>query len=240
MAASLSNEGKVEFQGTYGKAIRDPENPTVVVDAGASPSTNGDLRIEYVPAINFWRSEISTKDTISYANAQLFYHGSAGPRGNFVQISDYRGTAGGWLLQLKQEKQFYNTQAKNKELTGTVISFDQSWANSTRAASQAPIVSKDVIRIDNIGESYNLAQASQGTGEGTWSIIFGGSIENKAGKADTLSPRLDTQLNPVSDPLVENQPIYQNSAISLSIPGKSAIDPVPYKTVLTWMLSELP
>ncbi|EOH94986.1 hypothetical protein UAW_02065 [Enterococcus haemoperoxidus ATCC BAA-382] len=236
---SHSDSGKVKFSGEYPKGIVDPEHPNKGVDPGPSPSTDGALRFDFVPQLNFWNNVISEKDQVYHANAQLFLDGT-GARGNFVQLSDYREKGSGWSLQVRQETQLINASTKNKELKGSVISFDQSWTNSINSPSYAPNVSKEVIHINNIGETYDLAQAKPGTGEGTWSIIFGASIDNGQGKKDTLSPRIDQSGQPFLDSDFNNQPIYQNSAVSLFIPGKTKKDPVHYQTMLTWILSELP
>ncbi len=220
------------------EGIRDPENPGTIVDPGPSPSTEGRLRIDFVPQLNFGKYAITNKDMTYPVNAQLFKDGTK-PRGNFVQVSDYRGGQQGWTLQVRQESQFRNETAKNPELNGAVISFDKSWVNSTRDQSEAPIVSKEIIRLSNIGETYNLAEAKQGTGFGTWSISFGASADNKNSIASTLSPRL-LKDEPVLDAAFGNQQVYENSAVTLSIPGATKRDPVPYSTVLTWIIAELP
>lgn len=231
--------GKIRFEGEYDQILKDPEHPENEVDPGDSPSTKGDLRIDFVPQFEFWQNEKTTTDAVYLGNAQLF-HGKLGARGNFVQVSDYRGTGKGWSLQVRQETQFKNDNTENKELNGAVISLDQSWANSTRSKEEAPIVQKDVIRIDNIGQTYNLAEAKPGSGEGTWSIIFGASAENDQGKKESLTPRLDKEGNPIMDPNFDNKPMYKNDALKLSIPGATKKDPVTYQTVITWILSELP
>ncbi|WP_375270020.1 WxL domain-containing protein [Enterococcus sp. DIV0212c] len=236
---SPSESGKIKFNGEYPKGVVDPEHPDKEVNPGPSPTTEGSLRFDFVPQLNFWSNVISEKDQVYYANAQLFLDGT-GARGNFVQLSDYREKGSGWSLQVRQETQLTNESAQNKELKGSVISLDQSWTNSINSASYAPNVSKEVIHINNIGETYDLAQAKPGTGEGTWSIIFGASIDNGQGRKDTLSPRIDQHGQPFLDPGFNNQPIYQNNAVSLSIPGKTKKDPVHYQTMLTWILSELP
>lgn len=220
------------------QGIRDPENPGTLVDPGPSPSTQGRLRIDFVPQLNFGQYAITNKDMTYPVNAQLFKD-STPARGNFIQVSDYRGGLQGWTLQVRQESQFKNETAKNPELNGAVISFDKSWVNSTRDQSEAPIVSKEIIRLSNIGETYNLADAKQGTGFGTWSISFGASAENKSSVASTLSPRL-LKDKPVLDPAFNNQQVQENSAITLSVPGATKRDPVPYSTVLTWIIAELP
>ena len=238
-ASAQTGKGIVDIEANYEQQVVDPENPQEKVDPGESPNTSGDLRIDFVPQLNFGRNKISSKDEIYLGNAQLF-HGETGARGNFVQVSDYRGTGSGWLLQVKQETQFRNESAKNKELNGAVISFNQSWTNSTRPENESPIVSKDIVHIDNIGEMYNLAEAKKGTGEGTWSISFGASIQNKNDQKNSLSPRVNPDGEPELDSNFDNKPIYKNEALSLSIPGNTKKDSVNYQTVITWILSELP
>ncbi|MEI5992308.1 hypothetical protein A5881_003864 [Enterococcus termitis] len=238
-AREHSSNGKIQFNGEYPKGIVDPENPIKPVNPGTSPSTDGPLRFDFVPQLNFWSNEVSDKDQTYFANAQLFLDGT-GARGSFVQISDYRENKSGWRLQLRQETQLKNEITKNKELKGAIISLDQSWTNSVNDSTYSPNVSKEVIHINNIGETYDLAQAKADTGEGTWSIIFGATIDNKQGRKDSLSPRIDKKGQPILDPDFNNQPIYQNKAISLTVPGKTKKDPVQYETVLTWVLSELP
>ncbi|MBL1227635.1 WxL domain-containing protein, partial [Enterococcus sp. BWR-S5] len=201
--------------------------------------TDGPLRIDFVPTLNFGRNKITKSERLFSANAQLF-HGDTPARGNFVQVSDYRGTGAGWTLQVRQEEQFTNNQTLNHQLKGAVLSFDSSWANSVRPQASGPTVKKEVIRIENIGATYTLAEAGKDKGEGTWAINFGASSENTNGMANTLSPSLDAEGNQVLDPTFDNKPVSKNSAVTLSVPTEIMIDPVPYTTVLTWTLSELP
>lgn len=238
-ATNYSGEGTIEFNGKHPLQVMDPERPEIPADPGESPKTDNLLRFDFVPQINFWKATISDQDQTYYGNAQLFKD-ETGARGNFVQVSDFRNDSSGWTLQLKQETQFQNHSAKTKELKGAVLSFDQSWANSMNDPATAPTVSKEVIRLLNIGEVYNLAEAKPTTGDGTWAIIFGASVNNDKKRADTLKPKLDEQNNPMTDPTFNNQPIYENKAISLFVPGKAAKEPGNYQTVLTWILSELP
>ena len=236
---SFKKDASITLDVIQDKGIYDPEYPDKIVNPEDCPSVGELLRIDFVPQLNFSQQAISTEDQTYQANAQLFYD-TTGPRGNFIQVSDYRGTAGGWILQVRQETQFKNDTTEHQELKGAVLSFDKSWANSTRDKQEAPIVSKETIRIDNIGQTYQLAEAKRGTGESTWSIEFGASIENEDGYENTLSPRLDSKGDPILSADYNNQPEYQNNAVTLFVPGKTEKDPVPYQTVLTWILSELP
>ncbi|MGX7245490.1 WxL domain-containing protein [Enterococcus quebecensis] len=235
--------GTIQFEKGSGDdhVIYDPEQPEVAVDPGESPKTTGALRIDFVPTLNFSANSIKKgkNSSVFSANAQLF-HGETPPRGSFIQISDYRGNAGGWTLQMRQETQFSNNETLNNTLNGAVISFDKSWASSAWPNTDVPNVQKDVIKIENIGDTYNLAEAQKNTGEGSWAIVFGASQDNPKSMASTLKPKVDKQGNPVTDQVFENKPIHENSAISIEIPNETKIDPVTYQTEITWILSELP
>ncbi|OJG93507.1 hypothetical protein RV15_GL000109 [Enterococcus silesiacus] len=234
----VQSGGHISFVGEYDKGVRDPEYPNNIVDPGPSPSTKGPLRLDFVPQLNFHRNKIAGKDMVYPVNAQLF-HDETDARGNFVQVSDNRGAALGWTLQLRQEAQFNNMES-NHQLKGAFLSLDKSWANSNQTQAKAPIVSKDVILMDHIGETYNLADAKSGAGEGSWLISFGASITNPNGDESTLTPKVDTENKPILDPAFENKQMVENNAITLSIPGATKKESGTYTTVLTWLLAELP
>lgn len=239
--STANGNGHVNFTGDYSDVgVIDPEHPDVNTDPGESPSTTGNLRIDFVPQLNFTgENKISDKDTIYPVNAQLF-HDETSARGNFVQVSDYRGAALGWSLQLRQETQFQNSQTANSQLDGAVLSFDKSWTSSRQTGMAAPTVSKEVIQLSNIGETYTLAEAKPGAGIGTWAISFGASSDNPVGLEGTLSPRTMRDGSDMLDTTYGNKQVHANSAITLSVPGGTKKDPVAYSTVLTWLLAELP
>lgn len=232
--------GHIGFTGTLpDSGIRDPEHPENRVDPGESPSTTGPLRIDFVPQLDFSRNKMSEKTVAYPVQAQLFKDNTAA-RGNFIQITDTRSEALGWTLHLRQESQFENKNSPNKELKGAVLSFNHSWVNSTTDRSLAPTVSKEVIHLDQIGDTYNLAKAEVGKGSGIWSISFGASTENPMTMPPTLRPKTDATGNAVLDARFGNKQVMENEAITLSVPGKTKKDPVSYTTVLTWLLAELP
>lgn len=221
-----------------GDGIRDPENVDVIVDPPRINKTEGRLRFDFVPELNFGASEISNKNIVFPVNAQQFKDETTA-RGQFIQLSDYRDNPTGWTLQLRQETQFKSEAQEGAVLKGAVLSFDNSWTNSKKDASLAPKVSKEVIRLNNIGETYNLAEAAFGNGGGTWSIVFGASENNPNGQAATVSAKVDEQNKPVIDEAV-NKAAYINSAVQLTVPAATEKQPGTYSTVLTWMISELP
>lgn len=240
-ADPLSHKGEagIEFYGEYEQLVRDPENPEEIVNPGEVTKQDGKLRIDFAPKLQFGPRKVTKTEFVYSAYAQLF-HDNIGPRGNFIQVSDYRGTGEtGWQLQLRQEQQFTdeNTQA---ELAGATLSFGQSWVNSVHDKSEAPTVQKEVIEISKIGQTYNLAEAVKGNGGGTWSIIFGASPENKNDMSSTIVPRNDDLGKNVISSEYENQQVHENSAVTLTVPNGKGVKKGTYQTVLTWILAELP
>ncbi|MDA9471192.1 WxL domain-containing protein [Enterococcus sp. 5H] len=241
-AEDATGEMGITFDGLVDPnfGIRDPEAPkNELITNGEYGKTTGPLRIDFVPNLNFNSNKIADGD-IAYSADALLFKDVIVPRGYFIQVSDYREARTGWSLQVRQETQFTNQSKKDSQLNGAVLSFDQSWVNTVNGSGQYPTISKEVVRLNNIGETYTLAQAGNGTGGGTWSIAFGSSQDNKLGLTSTLQPRLDRSNKPVTDSTNDNQAVYMNDAVRLSIPGKTAKEPGTYTTVLTWIISELP
>ncbi|MBM7687461.1 WxL domain-containing protein [Enterococcus ureilyticus] len=241
-AEGLSPGMEVGFSGREdeGDGIKDPENPDLTVEPGESNTASKErLRIDFAPKLSFSTGEVTDNDSDYIVKAQLFKDEQISARGNFIQVSDYRTNPTGWLLQLRQEKQFTHTEKAGSTLDGAVLSFDKSWTNSKKSAEYSPHVSKEIIRLTNVGETYNIAEADLGNGGGTWSIVFGASDQNKNEKDPTLVPMVDDNGKPVMDPSLGKQ-LYTNSAVKLSIPGATKKEPGTYTTVLTWIISELP
>lgn len=216
----------------------DPEHPEVPVDPGDDyTKTTGLLRFDVIPRLNFGAQEISSKDQDYDVHAQLFKDDTE-VRPNYIQITDNRRSMAGWVASVRQEMQFENKEIKNKLLKGAMLSFDKQWLNSTEPKELSPIVMKDAIKIEEVGATYPIAKAEKGKGSGTWVIPFGstGKIE---GQEKTLTPLLNADGKPVTDTSFDDKPIYKNSGIQLFVPGAVQKDPVKYKTVLTWTLSEL-
>ncbi len=216
----------------------DPEKPKNEVEPGGEiVKTEGLLRLDLVPQFIFGPQAVSTEDQVYYSNAQLF-KGDTPARANYIQLSDNRGSLEGWQLTVRQETQFMNEHAQTKELSGAVLSFDKQWGNSTTNQEYQPTIVKDAIKISEIGATYPIAIAGKGKGSGTWTIEFGssGSVE---GIENTLTPVINADGKPVTDPTVEDKPMYKNSAVALFVPGQIAKDPVKYSTTLTWTIAVL-
>lgn len=226
--------GKIEF--TDKQQVADPENPTIPIKPeNPIPPNSNPLRLDYVPSLNFATQKSDGRDQMYAANAMMFEDETT-PRAQFIQVTDRRGTNAGWTVSVRQEKQFATDE--KVELDGAMLSFDYSWANGSDE-SRTPIVKKDIIEM-KIGETQEIANAKKGTGDGTWFISFGASQHNLAGVANTLEPRRDSN-NQVTIDTRYNKPLFFNSAVQLSVPGRTKkVIGKPYKTELTWILSELP
>lgn len=237
--SSLTNKGTITYQfADWPTPPTDPEIPGKEVEPeGEIIKTDGPLRLDFVPLLNFGRQVLSREDRLYTVNAQSFKDGTS-PRANYVQVTDNRGTLEGWQLSVRQETQFLANSDGKSELSGAVLSFDKQWANSTMSLDIRPEIVKDAITINEIGASYPIAVAKKGNGAGTWTISFGASADEPR-QPNTLIPLLDKTGKPVINPITGEQAIYKNQAISLFVPGKTEKVTGKYRTVLTWVISEL-
>ncbi|MGX7352242.1 WxL domain-containing protein [Enterococcus canis] len=227
--ATRSQGGKVEFEDK--QVIYDPENPSTPVspEGGIKENTNP-LRLDYVPALNFGSQQAKVSDP--YSAIALSFLDDTSARAHFVQITDNRGTAAGWTLGVKQETQFRTVAGD--ELDGAMLSLGHTWVNSIQTeASTFPNLKNDTINM-KIGEEQEIATANQGKGEGTWLISFGRtSLEN-------FKPLMDENDNPILHP-ESQKPLYENGSVTLTVPEKTVKKiGIPYKTELTWILSDVP
>ncbi|WP_308618325.1 WxL domain-containing protein [uncultured Enterococcus sp.] len=226
--------GKIEFNDH--QQVADPENPVNPIEPeDLIPPSSDLLRLDYVPSLKFSTQKSDANDQKYAANAMMFADDTM-PRAQFIQVTDRRGTKAGWNVSVRQEKQF--ATAENIELDGAMLSFDYSWTNGSDKA-KAPVVKKDIIEM-KIDETQEIANAKKGTGDGTWFISFGASQNNSQGVKNTLEPRLDRDDQVIMHDTF-NKPLFLNSAIQLAVPGRTEkVIGKPYKTELTWILSELP
>lgn len=184
--------------------------------------TAGPLSIDFASSLDFGKNKISNKDEIYFANPQYLWnedHTDLDPttaRPNYVQVSDKRGTNGGWTLQVKQEGQFQNQETQNKVLTGSQIKLSNGRVVSN-STSIAPIAAQK-IELDPEGELSTVMSANSGTGSGTWLHKFGEikEVENNGEK------------------------LIKNTDIELFVPGSTPKDAVKYDTKLTWILTDQP
>lgn len=195
-----------------------PTDPVVPIDPtdpdGPNPGTPGPLSIDYASSLSFGKNKITNKDEIYFAEAQKLSDETFRP--NYVQVSDNRGTNGGWTLTVKQEGQFSNQATQNKVLTGSVLTLVDGVAVSNVTDVTAPITS--AITLDPTGAASPVMSAVAKTGAGTWVDRFGTNEEMT----------------------INGETVQKNKAITLEVPGSTPKDSVKYTTKLTWTLADIP
>lgn len=86
----FSQNGSVQVKPSDKSVVvdpEDPEDPEDPIDPGGS--TKGDLRIDYISPLNFWKVKLKEKNRMYNSLATKI--GEKGmPRGSFIQISDMR------------------------------------------------------------------------------------------------------------------------------------------------------
>lgn len=197
----------------------DPTNPVKPIDPtnpeGPQPGTAGPLSLDYASSLHFGMNKISSADEVYLAAAQGFSETIAGEhRGNYVQVTDNRGSLAGWTLMVAQQGQFLSETAKKyHELHGAVIKFSDSAPDSiSKAEVEAPKTFD--FELDPSGASSLVMSAAEGAGAGTWVDYFG--------QADLVNGE------------------HKNEAITLSVPGATPKEATEYRTVLTWSLTDAP
>lgn len=193
----------------------DPENEVTPVDpidpeAELPEGTTGPLSIDFASSIFFGLNKISSQDETYYANAQALDNGEH--RGNYVQVTDKRGSNAGWKLTVKQDGQFRNVATLNQELDGAQLTFSEPALSTNSVGVEAPTASGFVL--DPEGEASTVMVAEENAGAGTWINMFGTATSIEG--------------------------VQKNTAITLDIPGKIAKDAVAYGTKLNWTILDSP
>lgn len=174
---SVNTTGKVIFtQGNEPVNPVDPEEPENPVDpVNPVDPTEGPLSVDYASSFNFGEQKVTGTSKVYHADLDKFKDndGNIVERTNFVQVSDNRGTAGGWQLSVTQGKQF--TGANAEELKGAELSLNNVTA-VTPGSGTAPAVGTSVTLTP--GSASILMTAAKDTGTGTWLARFGQNSEN--------------------------------------------------------------
>lgn len=244
----------------------DPNNPIVPEDEtkpwdpdNPIPGTQGPLSIDFASSFDFGINKISSADETYNARAQKGYEfqkdasgkyildaqGNKVPdktkpiyRGNYVQVTDNRGTNAGWTLTVKQADDFKakvlsadgqkwvdDTSALHGTLTGATISLAN--ANIESNSEQAGVIGRtDKVSL-TAGTAVTVMSAEATKGGGTWVNRWGDS-ELATEKVLDGTEEKDAQIN-------------VNKAVTLDVPGKTAKDAnVKYLTTLNWTLTNVP
>lgn len=203
----------------------DPEKPVNPIDPtdpdGPNPGTTGPLSIDYASSLDFGKNRISNKDQVYFARAQA-YQGDQKDTANFVQISDNRGTNGGWTLTVKQETQLTSTtQTLNNVLTGAQITLNDPTVNSNAQNVVAPDAKDNIALVP--GQESVVTTAKAEAGAGTWATYWGAVEE-----VEEVDENGDAQK------------VNVTKAIQLAVPGSTPKDAVKYQTKLVWTLTDVP
>ncbi|MCO6018754.1 cell surface protein [Carnobacterium divergens] len=177
-AGTYKSNAKVKFvQDTSITPPVDPTDPgsevTPVDPDGTNPDpgTAGPLSIDFASSFGFDEQKITTKDEVYNAKAQILSDGTFRP--NYLQVTDKRGGANGWTVQVKQDTQFASASGT---LDGALISVKNGQVDSISTSTVPSLVNKSfdlTIDEDGAGVSQNIVGAKTGEGAGTWVYRFG-------------------------------------------------------------------
>ena len=238
--AKYNVKGEIVFEKNDGsvKPI-DPENPkedmTPLNPDGSeaiSPA-GGLLSVDYASSFGFGKQSIENKNMLYGAQPQQF-KASDSLRGNYVQVSDRRGTNAGWVLSIVQNDQFKT--AKNDVLTGAKLYLGNGALNSPNMTEEgfkpelAPVnFVKDLsLASEKVtgglelipGQTSIIMSADKGKGTGTWTLSYGQTKDKNIGVMGANEPA--------------------KASVLLSIPSSSNPVSSSYESTLTYRLSMVP
>ncbi|MBO0477546.1 WxL domain-containing protein [Vagococcus sp. DIV0080] len=238
--ANYDVTGKIAFEKNDGsvKPI-DPENPkdnTRPINPDGSEPNNpagGLLSVDYASSFSFGKQAIENQGVLYGAQPQQFKDSDL-TRGNYVQVSDRRGSNAGWVLSIVQNEQFKT--AANEELTGAKLYLGNGSLNSPSMLEEsflpetAPtnLVKQLTATTDKVtgglelipGQSSIIMSADKGKGNGTWTLSYGQTKDNNIGLVGNNNP--------------------SKSSVILSIPSSSNATSSSYESTLTYRLSMVP
>ncbi|GAX48037.1 WxL domain-containing protein [Pseudolactococcus reticulitermitis] len=185
VGGDTTSNGYVNFEEGNNAQITpvDPLAPTIPVGPtnpdGTTPlpGTGGALSIDFASSLSFGKQQISSNDATYYAHAQWISKDKDGnsvdiTRPNYVQVSDTRGTWGGWTLTVAEADQFKN--AAGDELAGAELAFDNGYTDGTTTATPGFVKTGNFV----IGTAeVKLLGAGVNEGMGTWVYGLGGNAD---------------------------------------------------------------
>ncbi|MGX7418183.1 WxL domain-containing protein [Carnobacterium gallinarum] len=180
-----------------------PENP--------GTGNSGPLSLDYVSKITFGQQKSNGNAAIYYAINDVVINKDDSKKvvPNYLQVTDNRGNNAGWILSVKQDGQLKNTTS-NARLGSAELSLLNSTVNSANTTVTAPTPMKSVVlKLDATGAGVNstVVTAVEGTGSGTWTSMFGTTVEEGM------------------------------KSIQLSVPAGTKVEKGAYTTSLVWTLS---
>lgn len=238
--ANYNVKGEIVFEKNDGsvKPI-DPENPKedmTPLNPDGSEATSpagGLLSVDYASSFVFGKQSIENKNMLYGAQPQRFKANDT-LRGNYVQVSDRRGTNAGWVLSIVQNDQFKT--AKNDVLTGAKLYLGNGALNSPNMTEEgfkpelAPVnFVKDLsLASEKVtgglelipGQTSIIMSADKGKGTGTWTLSYGQTKDKNIGVMGANEPA--------------------KASVLLSIPSSSNPVSSSYESTLTYRLSMVP
>ncbi|GHU38150.1 hypothetical protein FACS1894193_10410 [Bacilli bacterium] len=207
----------------------DPLAPTIPVGTTnpdgttPAPGTGGALSIDFASSLSFGQQKISSIDATYYAHAQWISVDKDGntvdiTRPDYVQVTDTRGTWGGWTLTVAESDQFKN--AAGEALTGAELSFDKGYTDGTTTATPGFVKTGSFV----IGTAdIKVLGAGANEGMGTWVYGLGGNADYQENGAAHLG----------------NDDVSTASPITLKVVAGTNKATV-YTTELNWKLTDAP
>ncbi|RDX01500.1 hypothetical protein UR08_06785 [Listeria kieliensis] len=166
-----------------------PNRPSEKVEPkSANPGTPGPLSIDFASNIQFGSHEITGQTEIYFAAltpVTIVSTGSSEEVPNYVQVTDNRGTLGGYRLTVKQNGQLRSDQTVLEGAEMVLLNSALKSATSKKAPQ-----SFQKIVLDASGESSsNVIVAKAGTGAGTWVNTFGTDAEQARKSIQVILPK---------------------------------------------------
>lgn len=202
-----------------------PVDPVVPKDPDGSdpePGGTGALTIDFASSLSFGTQKISSVDATYYAHAQWLTEikGVTGDftRPDYVQVTDTRGTWGGWTLTVAEEDQFKT--AAGDVLTGAELKFTKGYTDGTTTAVPSYVNATDFV-VGTAAQKILGAGVNQGMG--TWVYGLGGNADYEENGGAHLGLDAISTKSPITLKVVAGT-------------NKAAV----YRTNLKWSLTDAP
>ncbi|EOH97005.1 hypothetical protein UAY_02737 [Enterococcus moraviensis ATCC BAA-383] len=187
--AEGKTQGNISFtEDTSPEEPVDPEDPEEPIDPNRPP-TEGPYSLSYVSDFQFGTQSISEKSQEYYAQLdKITSEGTEKETPNFVQFTDKSGTSKGWSLTARQTQPF--TNENGFELKNTYFIFRNLYASTPMVQAGTPTEIMDEVKLssEKPNEAVPVVKAGPETGQGTWTIQFGETLEKAKNSVSFLIP----------------------------------------------------
>ncbi|MGM0889236.1 MAG: WxL domain-containing protein [Bacillota bacterium] len=200
-AADITTDSTVKFiENNEKETPKNPINPEEEMDLEPipNPGTDGPLSIDFAPDFDFSEQKISGDDEIYYSNLLKTAGAEEADVPLFVQVTDKRGTNGGWKLSVKQNEEFKDSN--DQVLAGAELGIHYVNANSVLEQNENTkgqfTPNTSVAEPISINGSKVVMEAVKGKGMGTWTAVFADeNFDDKKAKAVSLKVPGTSQKN---------------------------------------------